>query len=107
MDPGISCSKLSLYGCDEVTVKWFDSFLNGRTQRLKVVLKVSNEISLVSGIPQGGVLSPLVFVLYVSDLEDWLECSSAITYADDSTTGTYQSGLKNQIRTRPSATQHG
>ena len=42
------------------------SFLNGRTQRMKVGLKISNKISLTSGVPQGGVLSPLVFVLYVS-----------------------------------------
>ena len=35
----------------------------------------------------GGVLSPLVFVLYVSDLEEWLDWSSATTYADDTTTG--------------------
>ena len=55
------------------------SFLNGRTQRMKVGLKISNKISLTSGVPQGGVLSPLVFVLYVSGLEDWLEWSSAIT----------------------------
>ena len=41
--------------------------------------------------PQGfprGVLSPLVFVLFVSDLQDWLPHSSAPTYADDTTTGT-------------------
>ena len=46
---------------------------------MKVGLKISNKISLTSGVPQGGVLSPLVFVLYVSGLEDWLEWSSAIT----------------------------
>ena len=88
-------------------MKWFDSFLNGRTQRLKVVLKVSNEISLVSGIPQGGVLSPLVFVLYVSDLEDWLECSSAITYADDSTTGTSDEAIGRGIAIRVKVKQKG
>ena len=40
------------------------------------------------GVPQGGVLSPLIFVLFVSDLQDWLEHSTAPTYADDTTTGT-------------------
>ena len=40
------------------------------------------------GVPHGGLLSPLILVLYVSDLEECLEWSSAITYADDTRTGT-------------------
>ena len=41
-----------------------------------------------TGVPQGGVLSPLIFVLFVSDLQDWLSHSTAPTYADDTSTGT-------------------
>ena len=54
-------------------------------------VKIGNSIStkkdLVFGVPQGEVFSPLIFVLYVSDLEEWLDWSSATTYADDTTTG--------------------
>ena len=45
----------------------------------------------MSGVPQGGVLSPLMFVLYVSDLDEWLAWSTATTYADNTTTGVTRS----------------
>ena len=44
----------------------------------------------MSGVPQGGGLSPLIFIIYVADPEDWLIHSTASTYADD--TETYVSG---------------
>ena len=43
---------------------------------------------VTTGVPQGGVLSPPIFVLFVSDLQDWLSHSKAPTYADDTSTGT-------------------
>ena len=50
---------------------------------MKIGSHVSESVKLESGVPQGGILSPLIFVLYVSDLGDWLEFSKAFTYADD------------------------
>ena len=44
-------------------------------------------LSVSSGVPQGGKLSPLIYIIYVADLELWLEYASAITYADDTSTG--------------------
>ena len=70
------------------TVKWFRSFLSGRTQRVKIGANTSAKKSLTSGVPQGGVISPLIFVLYASDLEFWLKWSIAKTYADDTMTCT-------------------
>ena len=49
---------------------------------------MSTARNVPTGVPQGGVLSPLIFVLFVSDLQDWLRHSTAPTYADDTTTGT-------------------
>ena len=49
----------------------------------KIGDKISSSQQLTSGVRQGGILSPLVFVIYVSDLSDWLKCSVAGTYADD------------------------
>ena len=82
------CDKLSLFGVQPRSVKWVRSFLTGRRQRVKIGNRVSKPRSVPTGVPQGGVLSPLIFVLFVSDLQDWLEHSTAPTYADDTTTGT-------------------
>ena len=88
LDPMILCKKLEIYGFDQNAVKWFNSYLTNRSQRVKIGNKTSSSRKLMSGVPQGGVLSPLVFVMYVSDLEDWLDGSDSITYADDTTTFT-------------------
>ena len=83
LDPEILCKKLAFYGFDAKTISWFNSFLTGRTQRVKIGDKISGQQQLESGVPQGAILSPLIFVVYVSDLSDWLKCSVAGTYADD------------------------
>ena len=67
LDPEILCMKLKYYGFDELSIKWYNSFLTGRSQRVKIGDFISSSQSLTSGVPQGGILSPLVFVLYVSD----------------------------------------
>ena len=43
-------------------------------------------LELVSGVPQGGILSPIVFTLYTSDMELWLKHSGLFNLADDTTT---------------------
>ena len=60
--------------------------MTGRTQRVKIGDSISEIKELKSGVPQGGILSPLVFVIYVSDLSKWLKHSVAGTYADDTQT---------------------
>ena len=82
------CAKLVLFGVQPRSIKWVQSFLMGRSQRVKIGGKISTSRNVTTGVPQGGVLSPLIFVLFVSDLQDWLTHSSAPTYADDTTTGT-------------------
>jgi hypothetical protein len=90
LDSCVLCSKLELYGFNKVSVSCFRSYMTGRSQRVKINSTISNKKSLITGVPKRGVLSPLVFILYMSDLEDWLKQSEATTYADD--TGTISSG---------------
>ena len=60
------------------------SFLTNRVQRVVVDGKHSRVVNVVSGVPQGSVLGPLLFLLYTSDLPITLE-NTLIGYADDST----------------------
>ena len=51
-----------------------------------------------SGVPQGGNFSPLAFVIYVSDLEDWLEFAISLTYADDTSTSVSGKGVEEVLK---------
>ena len=82
------CRKLALFGVKPRSVSWVQSFLTGRSQKVRIGSKVSSTRMVTTGVPQGGVLSPLIFVLFVSDLQDWLVHSKAPTYADDTSTST-------------------
>ena len=55
-----------------ITCSWFDSFLNGRAQQVKIGRTLSSKSLLCSGVPQGGILSPIIFVIYGADMEQWL-----------------------------------
>ena len=83
LDSNILCKKLKIYGFDKLACAWFRSFLTGRSQRVKIGRTLSNPRELQSGVPQGGILSPIIFVIYGADMELWLKHSSALTYADD------------------------
>jgi hypothetical protein len=77
------CEKLKIYGCNPITCSWFQSFLNGRTQQVKIGTKLSSHLSLTSGVPQGGILSPMVFTIYSADLQYWVIKAKIFNYADD------------------------
>ena len=98
LDSEIFCKKIELYGFEPKTVDWFISFLTGRCQRVKIGSAISSLANLSSGVPQGGVISPLIFVLYVLDLELWLKWSSAKTYADDQTTTTTAKSVEELVK---------
>ena len=78
--------------------QWIRSFLSNRSQKVKIGECISRKEKLVCGVPQGGILSPIIFVLYVSDLEDWLNHSSAFTYADDTSTSISDTDVLKVIR---------
>jgi sarcosine oxidase/L-pipecolate oxidase len=62
---------------------WFKSYLSYRSQKCYVNGHLSNNRTLLCGIPQGTILGPLLFLLYINDLPNYLEHSQARMYADD------------------------
>jgi hypothetical protein len=87
LDIDLFQKKLQLYGANQITLLWFKSFLTGRTQRVRIGFATSNPLGLVSGVPQGAILSPIVFILYTADMELWLKTSRLSNFADDTTSG--------------------
>ena len=62
---------------------WFKSYLSNRSQKCYVNGHLSNNRTLLCGIPQGSILGPLLFLLYINDLPNCLEYSQTRMYADD------------------------
>ena len=58
------------YGIDGVTLRWMWSYLSERTQSVVINRVLSNDTTLISGVPQGSVLGPILFSLYVQPIGD-------------------------------------
>jgi hypothetical protein len=75
--------KLKAYGIDGILVKWIESFLTGRKQRVLIGDNCSEWEDVTSSVPQGSVLGPLLFTIFINDLPDKIKNECRL-YADDS-----------------------
>lgn len=83
VDHEILLSKLNHYGIQGNTYQWFKSYLENRTQMCSINGSLSNKCSLSCGVPQGTILGPLLFLLYINDLSNCLLNCQPRMYADD------------------------
>ena len=74
--------KLRHYGFNENVISWLNSYLSERTQFVKYNSRVSSE-SPKMDVPQGSVLGPILFILYVNDLANIFTDCNCTMYADD------------------------
>ena len=71
------------FGLEDLVINWLKSFLKGRRQRVRVGKTLSSWKDVQSGVPQGSVLAPLLFILYVSDMQETLKDVNVLKFADD------------------------
>ena len=84
VDHAILISKLKSIGISGNILKWIESFLSNRKQYVVVNNEKSEPESVLSGVPQGTVLGPLLFILYINDIVKVIKHSYIKIFADDS-----------------------
>ena len=94
VDHNILLKKLSCYGLQGKELSLMHSYLSDRSQCCSIEGMVSAFIPITCGIPQGSILGPLLFIIYVNDLQDVTRSCDLSMYADDTH---LTSALKNRV----------
>ena len=85
LDHKILLSKLKYYGVNGIALKWFRSYLTNRYQYIQYNDVTSTMLTIETGVPQGSILGPLLFLIYMNDIYLVSDKFSSILYADDTT----------------------
>ena len=85
LDHDILLHKLSFYGVRGTALNWFQSYISGRIQYVQIEDRVSSPLPISTGVPQGSILGPLLFIIYINDICSVSDQFYPILYADDTT----------------------
>ena len=83
VDHSILLEKVQFYGVADRELMWFKSYLTARQQQCLVNGCLSSQSNLLCGVPQGSILGPLLFLIYINDLPNCLKFTTPCLYADD------------------------
>jgi hypothetical protein len=89
--------KIKSYGVDSNLLNWFSSYLQDRQQKVVINNSSSSLCNVSAGVPQGSVLGPLLFILYINDIAENLISLSRLFV--DNTSSSYSNRDELQIKT--------
>ena len=99
IDHLILIDKLKYYGINGTNLNLFSSYLNNRKQYTEIYHIKSNMLPVTTGMPQGSILGPLLFIIYINDFAQASKMFNFIIYADDatlsSTLNTFNDNIQN------------
>ena len=89
LDHKILLSKLQYYGIHGIALNWFKNYLSNRKQYVEVNGYKSSLLPLTTGVPQGSILGPLLFLIYMNDIPNSSDLFNFLLFADDTSLKTF------------------
>ena len=91
--------KLEAYGLSENSLKLLKSYLENRRQRIKIGNNYSEWDTLIKGVPQGSILGPVLFNVFINDIFHFVQDSTIYNYADDNTLSYSDTNINTVVKT--------